>query len=67
MRIKITATLIYFYKKVCMKINPIHNLSKKCFFVLKMLYFDRIDVSEGFDANEIRELKECNICHYWYF
>ena len=50
-----------------MKINPMHNLSKKCFFVLKMLYFDRIDVSEGFDANEIRELKECNICHYWYF
>ena len=32
-----------------------------------MLYFDRIDISEGIDANKTRETKECNICHYWYF
>ena len=27
-----------------------------------MLYFDRIDVSEGTDVIKTRELKECNIC-----
>ena len=32
-----------------------------------MLYFDRVDVSEGIDANKTSESKECNICHYWYF
>ena len=32
-----------------------------------MLYFDRIDVSEGIDVNKTRESKECGICHYWYF
>ena len=29
-----------------------------------MLYFDRIDVSEGIDIIGARESKECNICHY---
>ena len=32
-----------------------------------MLYFDRIDVSEGTDANETSALKECDFCHYWFF
>ena len=32
-----------------------------------MLYFDRKDVSEGIDVNKTSELKECDICHYWYF
>ena len=32
-----------------------------------MLYFDRIDVSEGIEVNKARESKECDICHYWYF
>ena len=31
-----------------------------------MLYYDRIDVSEGIDVNKTRESKKCNICHYWY-
>ena len=30
-----------------------------------MLYFDRIDVSEGIDVTSAS--KECDICHYWYF
>ena len=29
-----------------------------------MLYFDRIDVSEGIDVNKTSASKECNICHY---
>ena len=32
-----------------------------------MLYFNRIDVSEGSDVDKRSESKECDICHYWYF
>ena len=32
-----------------------------------MLYFDRIDVSEGIDVSKTSASKECDICHYWYF
>ena len=32
-----------------------------------MLYYDRIDVSEGIDVNKTSILKECNTWHYWYF
>ena len=32
-----------------------------------MLYFNRIDVSEGIDVNKTTASKDCNICHYWYF
>ena len=29
-----------------------------------MLYYDRIDVSEGFDFNKTGASKECNTSHY---
>ena len=32
-----------------------------------MLYYNRIDVSEGIDVNKASALKECNIFHYRYF
>ena len=32
-----------------------------------MLEYDRIDISEKIDANKTSLLKECDICHYWYF
>ena len=32
-----------------------------------MLYYDRIDVSEGIDVNKTCESKECDIYQYWYF
>ena len=32
-----------------------------------MLYYDRIEVSQGINVNKISESKECDICHYWYF
>ena len=32
-----------------------------------MLYYDRINVSEGIDVNITSESKECDICHYWHF
>ena len=34
---------------------------------IKMLHFDRIDVSEGIDVNKTCASKECDICHYWCF
>ena len=34
--------------------------------IIKMLYYDRINGSEGIDVNKTSELKECNICHYCY-
>ena len=34
---------------------------------IKMLCFDRIDVSEGIDVNKTSKSKKCDICHYWYF
>ena len=35
--------------------------------IIKMLFYDRIDVSEGIDVNKTSASKECDICHYWYF
>ena len=32
-----------------------------------MLEYDRIDISDGIDINKTSALKECDICHYWYF
>ena len=34
---------------------------------IKMLYFDKTDVSEGIDVNNKSASKKCDICHYWYF
>ena len=33
---------------------------------MKMLEYDRNDISEGIDINKINLSKECDICHYWY-
>ena len=59
MRIKINTTVIYFKKKVSIKIMSV--------YILQTLYYDRIDVSEGIDVNETSASRECHICHYWYF
>ena len=32
-----------------------------------MLYFNRINTSEGIHVNKTRASKECHVCHYWYF
>ena len=34
---------------------------------MKMIYSDRIGVSEGIDINKTSISKKCDICHYWYF
>ena len=33
-------------------------------YIIQILYFDRIDVSEGIDLNKTRESKESDVCHY---
>ena len=32
----------------------------------KMLYFDKIDFSEGIDVNKTSASKECDVSSYWY-
>ena len=32
-----------------------------------MLEYDRIDVYEGIDVNKTDGLRECIVCHQWYF
>ena len=32
-----------------------------------MLEYDKIDISEGIDIKKTNALKECKICHYYYF
>ena len=32
-----------------------------------MLYYDRIDVSEGIDVNKTSASEEYDVSHYWYF
>ena len=32
-----------------------------------MLYYDRIDVSEGINVNKTSKSKESDICHFWHF
>ena len=39
----------------------------ECLYDLQVLEYDRIDISEGIDANKSSASKECCICHYWYF
>ena len=34
---------------------------------IKMIYYERIDISEGIDVHKTSALKECHVCHYWYF
>ena len=34
---------------------------------MKMLEYDRIDITEGVDINETSTSKECDICHLQYF
>ena len=31
---------------------------------IKVLYYERNDVSDGTDVNKTSESKECDICHY---
>ena len=34
---------------------------------IKILYYDKIEVSEGINIDETSASKECDICHHWNF
>ena len=34
---------------------------------MKMLPYQKIDISEGTDVNKTSASKECGVCHYWFF
>ena len=34
---------------------------------IKILHYERIDVSEGININKSNKSNKCVICHYWYF
>ena len=35
--------------------------------IMKVLKYDRIDISKGTDVGMSNKSKECMLCHYWYF
>ena len=43
------------------------NLFESNFKVLQMLYYNKIDLSEGINPAKINNSEECVVCHYWYF
>ena len=34
---------------------------------INILYYERIDTSEGINILKASTLKDCDICHYWLF
>ena len=34
---------------------------------MKMLEYERIDISDGIDVDKTNKSKECMLCYYWYF
>ena len=36
-------------------------------WIIKMLQYEKIDISEEIDTNKTRASKECMLCHYCYF
>ena len=34
---------------------------------IKILYYNRIGISQGIDTSKTSRSKDCDICQYWYF
>ena len=52
---------IFLEKSVCQL--PKNNDKNKFLYKLQMLYFNRIDVSEGAKVNKTSESRKCDICY----
>ena len=50
-----------------MKITDIIHKFFRSVQNVRMLYYERIDASEGIDVNKASASKESDVCHYWYF
>ena len=49
------------------KLHPQVFLRWRSVWIIKMLQYEKIDVSEGIDINKASASKECMPSHYWYF
>ena len=68
MRMKINTTIIYFSKKVRVKINPIHNIFEWMFVYYKCYISFRLNWCFWRTwYYKTSASKKCDICHYWYF
>ena len=68
MRIKINTTIIYFSKKVRVKINPIHNIFEWMFVYYKCYISFRLNWCFWRTwYYKTSASKKCDICLYWYF
>ena len=34
---------------------------------MKMLKYEKINISEGIDVNKTSASEKCELCHYWFF
>ena len=41
--------------------------SQRFVWIVKMLHYEKINVSEGIDTNKTSASKQWILCHYWYF
>ena len=49
------------------KLYPHVFLDEGFVWIVKILQYEKIDVSEGIDTNKTSASKEGMLCHYWYF
>ena len=46
---------------------PLNKPLKHFVWIIKMLQYEKTDVSEGIDVNKTSASKECELCCYWFF
>ena len=49
------------------KFYPQLFLDDALLWIIKMLRYQKIDVSDRIDINKTSASKECELCHYWFF
>ena len=49
------------------KFYPQLFLYEALYEFIKMLRYQKIDISERIDINKTNASKECEVCHYWFF
>ena len=59
--------MIIVFRAVFQRILSVSFLRLIFVQIIKMLYYDGIDVSEGIYVDKTRASKKCDICDYWYF
>ena len=65
--ISISSVFFYFYYYWFKEKNYFSEYINLGAIYVKMLYYSKIDVSEGIGIKKSNKSKECMICLYWYF